>query len=454
MFPYGRTRVIARRKSLMAPAVSDSDLDAVSSLQVTGAGPARGLLQVPGDKSISHRAVLMAAMAHGPTVITGLSMGQDVTHTLGGVQQFGVSVTSTDDGRVRVEGPIRHEPADILDHGNAGTGIRLTAGVCAGIDGVSVLTGDRFLRRRPMDRIAEPLRTMGARVDGRERGRLAPLVIRGGRLTGITYSPKQASAQVKSALLLAGLSAAGPTTVEEVHPTRRHTEEMLTQFGGRVRVEGNRVTVEPGDLTGTQVVVPGDPSQAAFWAVAALLAPEHGEVVVENLYTGFGRSDFVNVLERMGADIDFDLTTGTLTVKASRLRAVDLTAEDIPGIVDEVPALAMAAAVAEGTTVISGAGELRAKESDRIASTARLLRAFGVQVSETEDGMVIEGGSRLRAGRVDSHGDHRIAMTAAVAAACVEGTTVIDGWESVATSYPGFAADLVRLTGASAQPGA
>lgn len=431
-----------------------SPLDAVSSLHVSGAGPARGSLQVPGDKSISHRALLLAAVAHGPSVISGLSRGQDVTHTMRAIERFGVVVTDAGDGRVRVEGPIRHEPDDVLNHGNAGTGIRLTAGVCAGIDGLSVLTGDQFLRRRPMERVAAPLRMMGAAVDGRERGRLAPLVIRGGGLQGITYAPREASAQVKSAVLLAGLSAKGKTTVEEVHPTRRHTEEMLEQFGARVDVDGRRVTVEPGDLTGTDIAVPGDPSQAAFWAVAALLA-EQGEVVVEDLYPGFGRSDFVGVLERMGADIDFDLSTGMLTVRASRLSAVELTAEDIPGIVDEVPVLAMAAAVAEGTTVISGAGELRAKESDRIASTAAMLRAFGVPVTETEDGMVIEGGARLRPARVDSHGDHRIAMTAAVAGACAaEGTTVIDGWDSVATSYPAFAADLMRLTGAAAEAGA
>jgi 3-phosphoshikimate 1-carboxyvinyltransferase len=438
----------------MASAISDTDLDAVSSLQVTGAGPARGSLQVPGDKSISHRAALMAAMAHGPTVITGLSRGQDVAHTLRAIERFGVSVTVGGEGRVRVEGPIRHEPDDVLDHGNAGTGIRLTSGLCAGIDGVSVLTGDQFLRRRPMDRIAQPLRSMGAMVDGREHGRLAPLVIRGGALTGITYAPQVASAQVKSAVLFAGLSAKGPTTVEEIHPTRRHTEEMLAQFGARVNVDGKRVTVEPGELTGTDIAVPGDPSQAAFWAVAALLA-DQGEVTVENLYSGYGRSDFVGVLTRMGASVDFDLTTGTLAVRSSRLRAIELTAEDIPGIVDEVPVLAMAAAVAEGTTVISGAGDLRAKESDRIDSTCRMLRAFGVRVTETEDGMVIEGAARLRPARVDSHGDHRIAMTAAVAGACaVEGTTVIDGWDSVATSYPGFAADLVRLTKAVAEPSA
>ncbi|MER5578174.1 3-phosphoshikimate 1-carboxyvinyltransferase [Streptomyces massasporeus] len=428
-----------------------SPLDAASSLRVSGAGPARGSLHVPGDKSISHRAVLMAAMAHGPSLITGLSRGQDVTHTLRAIEHFGVVVTDAGDGRMRVEGPIRHEPDAVLDHGNAGTGIRLTAGVCAGLDGLSVLTGDQYLRRRPMERIAAPLRMMGAAVDGRERGNLAPLVIRGGSLQGITYAPKEASAQVKSALLLAGLSAKGKTTVEEVHPTRRHTEEMLTEFGARVNVDGRRVTVEPGELAGTDIAVPGDPSQAAFWAVAALLADE-GEIVVEDLYPGFGRSDFVGVLERMGADIDFDLSTGTLTVRSSRLRAVELTAEDIPGIVDEVPVLAMAAAVAEGTTVISGAGDLRAKESDRIASTAAMLREFGVQVAETADGMVIEGGARLRPARVDSHGDHRIAMTAAVAGACAAGgTTVIEGWDSVATSYPRFAEDLMRLTGTAAE---
>lgn len=432
-----------------------STLDAVSCLRVSGAGPARGSLTVPGDKSISHRAVLMSAMARGSSVITGLSLGQDVQHTLRAVERFGVLVTEVGEGRVRVEGPIRHEPDDVLDHGNAGTGIRLTSGVCAGVDGLSVLTGDQYLRRRPMERVAAPLRTMGAAVDGRGRGRLAPLVIRGGGLTGITYAPKVASAQVKSAVLLAGLFAKGRTTVEEAHPTRRHTEEMLTAFGGRVSVaaEGRRVTVEPGELTGTDISVPGDPSQAAFWALAALLAHQ-GEVVVENLYTGYGRSDFVGVLARMGADIHFD-TTGILTVRVSRLQAVDLTAEDIPGIVDEVPVLAMAAAIAEGTTVISGAGELRAKESDRIASTTAMLRAFGVSVTETEDGMVIEGASQLRPARVDSHGDHRIAMTAAVAGACaVEGTTVIEGWDAVTTSYRGFADQLVRLTGAAAEPGA
>lgn len=421
--------------------------DAVEAVRVTGSGPAVGTLRVPGDKSISHRALLLASLAHGASTVTGVSRGQDVTHTRRAVERFGV-VVRDEGGRLVVEGPLRHEPDDVLDAGNAGTGIRLMSGVCAGVDGLSVLTGDQFLRRRPMRRVAEPLRKMGAQVDGREHGQFAPLVIRGGNLHGITYAPKVASAQVKSAIMLAGLSADGPTTVVETHPTRRHTEEMLIEFGGRVRVEGTRVTVEPGPLSATDVAVPGDPSQAAFWAVAALLA-EGGNVVVEDLYTGFGRSDFVGVLRRMGTEIEFDEVTGALSVRSSRLRAVELTAADIPGIVDEVPVLAVAAAVAEGTTVISGAGELRAKESDRIAHTCGMLRAFGVKVTETEDGMVIEGGATLRPGTVDSHGDHRIAMAAAVAAACAaEGESVITGWDSVATSYPAFMEDMVRLTGA------
>ncbi|MFB7083615.1 3-phosphoshikimate 1-carboxyvinyltransferase [Streptomyces sp. NPDC056308] len=223
---------------------------------------------------------------------------------------------------------------------------------------------------------------------------------------------------------------------------------MLLGFGGRVWADGTRVMVEPGPLSATDVAVPGDPSQAAFWAVAALLA-EGGSVVVEDLYTGFGRSDYVDVLRRMGAAIEFDAATGTLTVRSSRLRAVELTAADIPGIVDEVPVLAIAAAVEEGTTVISGAGELWAKERDRIADTCNMLRAFGAAVTETEDGVVIEGGAKLRPGTVDSHGDHRLAMAAAVAAACAaEGETLITGWDSVATSYPAFMEDVVRLTGA------
>ncbi|RCV51874.1 3-phosphoshikimate 1-carboxyvinyltransferase [Marinitenerispora sediminis] len=417
-------------------------------LRVTGAGALRGTVRVPGDKSISHRALILASLADGRSTITGLSTGEDVTHTRRALTRFGVTFEEQIPGQWQVTGGLRHEPDDVLDCGNAGTGIRLLAGVCAGVDGISVLTGDQFLRRRPMDRVAVPLREMGAGVDGREAGRFAPLVIRGGGLRGIAHDSPVASAQVKSSLLLAGLSAAGPTTVVEPHPTRRHTEEMLEAFGGKVAVDGASVTVHPGTLTATDVTVPGDPSQAAFWVVAGVLATD-GEIEVPGLYLGYGRADFVGVLQRMGAEVDVDEATGTVRARASRLRSVEIVASDIPGAVDEIPVLAVAAAAAEGTTVISGAAELRVKESDRIASTVKMLRAFGVEAEERPDGMVVHGRADFTAGRVDSHGDHRIAMAAAVAAVTrAQGDTVIDGWESVATSYPGFARDLESVAGA------
>lgn len=229
----------------------------------------QGTVLVPGDKSISHRALILSALAQGTSTISGLSRGEDATHTRGALEQFGVEFLDQADGAVTVRGGLRHEPVDVLDCGNAGTGIRLLSGVCAGYPGLSVLTGDRYLRQRPVDRVAEPLRLMGAGVDARDGGRLAPLVIRGGGLSGITYELPKASAQVKSCLLLAGLSAQGPTTVIEPHPTRRHTEEMLLAAGGRVEIDDTAVTVHPGLLSPAEHTVPGDPSQAAFWAVAA-----------------------------------------------------------------------------------------------------------------------------------------------------------------------------------------
>ncbi|GAB3213727.1 3-phosphoshikimate 1-carboxyvinyltransferase [Marinactinospora endophytica] len=415
-------------------------------LRVSGIREVKGVVPVPGDKSVSHRALILSSLAEGVSTISGLSGGEDVAATRRALVRMGADIT-VDGALVRVEGGVR-EPDDVLDCGNAGTGIRLLAGMCAGIDGVSVLTGDRYLRRRPMDRIAVPLRRMGAHVDGRENGRVAPLVVRGGGLRGITYASPVASAQVKSSLLLAGLSAQGSTTVIEPHPTRRHTEEMLTAFGVRVEVREERVTVHPGPLTATDVAVPGDPSQAAFWVVAGLLG---GEVEVPGLYLGHGRAGFLDVLSRMGADLDVDPATGTVRARASRLRGADLEASHVPGVVDEIPILAVAAAAAEGSTIISGAAELRVKESDRIASTVAMLRAFGVAAEERPDGMVIHGRPAFTPAEVDSRGDHRIAMAAAVAAiARAEGDTAIAGWEAVATSYPGFAEDLVGVAGAGA----
>ncbi|MEU0237701.1 3-phosphoshikimate 1-carboxyvinyltransferase [Nocardiopsis sp. NPDC006198] len=416
------------------------------TVNTRGAG-IKGVVQVPGDKSISHRALILSALAEGTSTITGLSRGEDPTHTRHALAQFGVRHQDQPDDTVRVQGGLRHEAEDVLDCGNAGTGIRLLAGVCAGFRGLSVLTGDQYLRRRPMDRIAVPLRKMGAVVAGRANGRLAPLMIRGGNLSGITYELPVASAQLKSCVLLAGLSAAGPTTVIEPHPTRRHTEEMLLAAGARVDVQGTAVTVHPGPLLPTHHRVPGDPSQAAFWAVAGALA---GEVEIPGLYLGYGRTDFLDILRRMGADVAVEESSGTVRVAASRLRGVDITGAEVPGIVDEIPVLAVAAAGAEGTTVISGAAELRVKESDRIASTVAMLKAFGVDAQERPDGMVVHGRPDFVQARVDSAGDHRIAMAAAVAAvARSHGETTISGWESVATSYPGFAEHLRTLSGAT-----
>jgi 3-phosphoshikimate 1-carboxyvinyltransferase len=419
---------------------------APATLTLTGPCAVRGTLQVPGDKSISHRALILAGLARGESVVHGLSRGDDVVRTRQALATLGAAFTQHADGSWRVRGGSLVEPAGPLDHGNSGTGLRLMTGVIAGLDMFAVLTGDEYLRQRPMGRVVVPVREMGAVIDGRAGGTLAPLAIRGGRLRGIRYRSPVASAQVKSAVLLAGLGADGPTTVVEPVATRRHTEEMLTDFGGQVSVNGTEVTLRPGPLTPTTVRVPGDPSQAAFWAVAALVAPD-GEVAVENLYTSHGRTGYLDVLTRMGAAVDVDRTAGAIRLRAGTLRGVPVGPDEIPSIVDEVPILAVAAAAASGTTVLTGAAELRVKESDRIKSTAAMLQAFGADVTETADGMVIEGGRPLRGAVVDSFGDHRIAMAAAIAALRASGTTTIHGWESVSTSYPGFVDDLEHVAG-------
>jgi 3-phosphoshikimate 1-carboxyvinyltransferase len=416
-------------------------------LTLRGPCSVRGRLRVPGDKSISHRALLLSALARGQSTVSGLSAGDDVARTRRAVEQLGAVVTDAGDGTVTVRGGGLSEPSTVLDLGNSGTGIRLMAGLVSGLDIFAVLTGDEFLRRRPMDRIAGPLREMGARIDGRANGSLAPLAIRGGGLIGIRYQSPVASAQVKSAIMLAGLHAAGPTTVVEPTVTRRHTEEMLASFGVEVRSEGTAVTVVPGELSAAAVQVPGDPSQAAFWVVAGVVAPE-SDVLVEDLYVGHGRAGFLTVLAHLGAKLEVD--NGAIRASTGHLAGAAVGADDVASFIDEVPILAVAAASARGRTVFQGAEELRVKESDRIATTAAMLRAFGVDVVERPDGMAVEGAARLRGAEVDSNGDHRIAMAAAIAALRAEGTTVVRGWEAVSTSYPEFVTELNRLTGGAA----
>ena len=421
----------------------------MTSFTVTGGRPLRGRLRVPGDKSISHRALLLAARAEGASRVTGLSAGQDVVHTAAAVRAMGAAF----DGDTIIGGLGRmREPAHVLDVGNSGTGIRLMAGYCAAFDWLTVLQGDPSIALRPMDRVTQPLRDMGARVDGRDGGRLPPLVVRGGGLHGIDYTPPVASAQVKSCILLAGLGADGDTIVREPVPTRAHTEEMLAMCGADISVDGGTVRVRASTLEPFELDVPGDPSQAAFWIVAACLVPG-SDLTVEHVYTGRGRSEFIGVLQRMGADITVEVTTRGADIHARYspgLHGTTVGGDEVPGLQDEIPVLAVAAAAAEGSTTFGDAAELRVKESDRVVTTVAMLAAMGARAEPLVDGLVVHGApGRLRGGVVDSHGDHRIAMAGAVAglAAGVGGmaegeVTRVEGWEAVATSYPGFEEDL------------
>ncbi|MEY2475282.1 MAG: 3-phosphoshikimate 1-carboxyvinyltransferase [Actinomycetota bacterium] len=404
----------------------------MSAFSVDGGRPLRGRLRVPGDKSISHRALLLAARAEGTSAVRGLSTGDDVVRTRVAVEAMGAAV----DGE-RITGGVErlHAPADVIDVGNSGTGIRLLAGYCAPFPWKTVLRGDASVSARPMERVASPLREMGARVDPN----YPPLVIDGGDLHGIDYTVPMASAQVKSCVLLAGLGAEGETVVRESTPTRAHTEEMLAMAGADITVDGLVVRLRPSSLEPFELDVPGDPSQAAFWVVAAVITPG-SEIVVENVYRGPARSGFVDVLQRMGADVTVE--GADIVARSSAMHGTDVAAAEIPSL-DEVPILAVAAAAAEGTTTFHDAGELRLKESDRIATTVEGLAALGVRADGEGDMLVVHGGG-LQAGTVQSHGDHRIAMAMAVAGLSVEGRTRVEGWDAVATSYPTFEEDLKK----------
>ncbi len=425
-------------------------------LEVTGGRPLSGSTTVPGDKSISHRALLLATLAEGTSRLVGLSRGDDVVRTRTAVTLLGAVVTDDPaDGAVVVEGGRSRlrAPTEAIDLGNSGTGMRLLTGVVAGVPGVTRLTGDASLRSRPMDRVADPLGRMGARVDGVGERCLPPLSVTGTRLHGIDYTPPMASAQVKGALLLAGLDADGDTVVREPVATRAHTEEMLAEAGADVDVEpwgsGRVVRVRRSALRPVDRAVPGDPSQAAFWAVAGVVVPGSA-VTVDRVHLGPERIGFVGVLVRMGAALvvhDEGGGTGSLTAAHSVLTGTTVEASEIPSL-DEVPVLAVAALAANGPTRFRDVGELRVKESDRLAGTVALVQAFGGAARVEGDDLVVEGGAALHPGTVDAHGDHRMAMAAAVAgAACPGGTTVVTGWESVATSYPGFAETLATLAG-------
>jgi 3-phosphoshikimate 1-carboxyvinyltransferase len=426
---------------------------------VSSAQRLRGTIAVPGDKSISHRAVMFNAVAEGNARITNFLPGEDCLATIACMQALGVRIERDDDS-VQVYGRgLRglSAPASILDCGNSGTTIRLLTGLLAGQSFSSTLTGDESLRRRPMSRVIEPLRLMGAQIEAEDGSTRAPLTVYGRPLHGGEIELKIASAQVKSALLLAGLMADGPVTLTGRIDSRDHTERMLRAMGVDLNVEQDRITLYPPSHPvfpyPVSLRVPGDPSSAAFWWVAAAIHPD-AEITTTGICLNPTRTGALDALRAMGADIDIknERNEGLepvcdITVRSSTLKATTIAGDLIPRLIDEIPVLAVAAAFADGETVIRDAAELRAKETDRIAAVASELGRLGARVTPTEDGLIIRGGTRLTGAPVESYGDHRMAMALAVAALAASGTTHIADAASVAVSYPTFWSDLEQVTG-------
>jgi 3-phosphoshikimate 1-carboxyvinyltransferase len=415
-----------------------------------------GEIHVPGDKSVTHRAYLLGAMAEGTTVISSPLRAEDTDNTLRAVEALGVAVYDTGDQvKITSSGPASfQEPADVVDLGNSGTGVRLLSGVLAGSPVYAVLTGDESLKGRPMGRIIEPLRLMGVSVDGRGQGKYLPLSIRGGNIKAITYNSPVASAQVKSCVILAGLQAEGTTLFTEPALSRDHTERMLAGMGAPLSRDGDALVIQGGNhLHARDLTVPGDVSSAAFFLVAAAIL-DGSELTIRNVGVNPTRTGIIEMLKAMGADLDVRLLDdlgeprADITVRGGRqLSGIDVPEEWIPAIIDELPVAAVAASFADGVTRIRGAAELRVKESDRIATTVKMLKAAGVKVDETEDGMDIYGTDTVKAARYQSHGDHRIAMSSAVLSLRGDDSGSVSGTACVDTSFPSFFNLLATVTG-------
>lgn len=423
---------------------------------IQGVQRVRGEITVPGDKSISHRAVMFSALAEGTTSIEGFLPGADCLSTISCFRKLGITVKQDGD-RVQVEGKGWYgltEPADILDIGNSGTTIRLIMGILSTQPFHSVLIGDESIARRPMKRVTGPLRQMGADIAGRQNGEYTPLSLRGGKLTGIEYHSPVSSAQIKSAMLLAGLQAEGATTIYEPELSRDHTERMLRSFGvevesftGGVRIRGGQRLVSPGCIQ-----VPGDISSAAFPLVAAAMLPG-SRVTVRNVGINPTRSGIIDVLKAMGADLMLHnerLMNGEpvadIEVAYSSLKGTEIGGEIIPRLIDEIPVIAVLATQAEGVTVIKDAAELKVKETNRIDTVVAELRKMGAHIEPTEDGMIIHGGTPLTGAVCDSHGDHRIGMAVAVAGLAASGETTVLNAASIDVSFPGFFATLQQIS--------
>ncbi len=461
-FARGGAATTARLRLPSEPAVSTPTADPSLPVRRVRVHPTglSGQVRVPGDKSLSHRALLLGALVGETVPVAGLAPSGDVAATAEALRGLGARVDLHPDAEGQLQGEVRgplREASDVLDCGNSGTSLRLLCGVVAGIEGLHVLSGDASLRRRPVQRVAVPLREMGARVDARGGGSLPPVVVHGGELRGIVYRSPVASAQVKSCVLLAGLRAQGPTTVISPLPSRDHTERLLAHLGHPVRAgvgeDGHEVvTIEPGTLRPAPIAVAGDPSSAAFWLVAA--AAGAGEVEVRGVCANPTRLGVVQALRQLGAEVGSTLTgqqagepVATLSAAPASLAGAVLGGRLVVDAIDELPVLAVAGAMSRHGLEVGDAAELRVKESDRIAVLASALGAVGIHVEQRADGYRVAGQQRPRGGTVDAHGDHRIAMTAAIAGVLGTAAVEITGFEAVATSYPAFLADLQRLGG-------
>lgn len=423
-----------------------------SEFVVHSGRPLRGRLRLPGCKGISHRALLFSALADGRSTISNLADGEDVASTARALEQLGVRISVEADGSVAVTArgiDGLRESEGIIDCGNSGTTMRMLCGLVAGRPFLSILTGDPSLSQRPMRRVVTPLRAMGATLDGRADGEYAPLTVRGGALAGMRHELAVASGQVKTALVLAGLQASGETEIVEPAPSRDHTERMLGALGAPVeRIDDRTLRVRAGAPESFELAVPGDPSSAAFFVVAATIVPG-SSIVLEDVSLNPARIEYLDLLREMGAQIEVTVTAtrvgepvGAIAVEAAPLHGIEISGRE--AIIDELPVLAIAGAFADGVTTIRDAAELAVKETNRIGALEQELTQLGVGVEARRDGLVVRGGTP-RGATLKSHGDHRIALCAAVAGLAAEGETTVRGWPAVAISYPGFEADLATL---------
>ena len=414
----------------------------------------KGTIRVPGDKSISHRSIIFGSLAKGETKVYDILRGEDVLSTIQVFRDLGVSIQ--DDGDViRIQGvgfQGLQAPTAPLDMGNSGTSIRLISGVLAGQDFAVTMVGDDSLSKRPMDRVAIPLRQMGVEIAGQGKRDCPPLHEKGThQLQPIHYRVPVASAQVKSALIFAALQAEGESTIIEKEKTRDHTEDMIRQFGGEIQVDGKTIRIQSGqEFQGQEIIIPGDISSAAFWLVAGLILPE-SVIKIENVGINQTRTGILDVIQEMGGDLtledrDENAVSASITVRSSSLKGIRIDGELIPRLIDELPIIALLATQANGQTVIADAEELRVKETDRIQVVADSLNAMGANIVPTEDGMIITGPTPLHGADLETFGDHRIGMMAAIAALLVrKGDVILDRAEAINTSYPSFFEDLETL---------